>query len=77
MPDRVYAESCLFGRFYARQNPPVFAGGTWLHGVAVYQRRLRRALELARKEVVLLDTVVVSVAGVARVCASIYTLKMG
>lgn len=52
-------------------------GGTWRHGAAVYLRQQRRALEIAHKEVLLLGTAVVSVASVARVCASIYTLKMG
>jgi hypothetical protein len=39
------------------------------------RQRPRRASKLARREVVLHGTAVVSVAGVARVCASIFTLR--
>jgi hypothetical protein len=55
----------------------VSASGTLRHGVVEYRWRLQCALVITRRVVSLLGTIVVSVAGVARVFASIYILKMG
>lgn len=59
------ASSCCVGR----QD-----SAAWRRGVPA---AIARALTIVRRAVVLSDTVVVPTAGLARVFASIYTLKMG